>query len=201
MDDNSTDGTREIINRINKNNEHKVVYRNNSKSLASAFTRALIETTGDYIGWVDTNMAELSKKFPEMIKCLQANYDLILLSRYINGGGDERILIRSLCSKYFNIFCTLLLRSSIKDYTSSIFVMKREVLNEVTFLGYGHGDFFIEFLFNAYQKGFSIKEIPYVQKKDIDISASKSAPNLVKFLFLGIMYVLRIFTILLRRKN
>ena len=33
------------------------------------------------------------------------------------------------------------------------------------------------------KKGFKIKEIPYVQKKDEDDSDSKSAPNLVKFFF------------------
>jgi hypothetical protein len=79
--------------------------------------------------------------------------------------------------------------------------MKRKVLNEVTFIGYGHGDFFFEFLYNAHQKGFKIKEIPYVQKRDESIEDSKSAPNLFKFFCLGILYVLRIFSTLIRRKN
>ena len=80
-------------------------------------------------------------------------------------------------------------------------MMKRKVLDEVTFLGYGHGDFFLEFLYNMHQKGFKIKEIPYVQKKDEETSDSKSAPNLIKFSLLGILYVLRIFVTLIRKKN
>jgi demethoxyubiquinone hydroxylase (CLK1/Coq7/Cat5 family) len=59
----------------------------------------------------------------------------------------------------------------------------------------------MEFLYNAYKKGFKIKEIPHVQKKDGDVENSKSAPNLLKFLYYGLMYVLRIFTTLIRRKN
>ena len=43
--------------------------------------------------------------------------------------------------------------------------MKREILDEVTFLGYGHGEFFLEFVYNVHQKGFKIKEVPYIQKK------------------------------------
>ena len=89
----------------------------------------------------------------------------------------------------------------IKDFTSSIFLMKRKVLDEVTLLGYGYGDFFLEFLYNVYQKGFKIKEIPYVQKRDEDDSNSKSSPNLIKFSYLGFMYILRIFVTLMRRKN
>jgi hypothetical protein len=79
--------------------------------------------------------------------------------------------------------------------------MKRKVMNEVTFLGYGHGEFFLEFLHNAYKKGFKIKEIPYVQKKDEDLENSKSAPNLIRFFYLGFMYILRVFSTIIRRKN
>ena len=103
------------------------------------------------------------------------------MSRFIEGGGDERVFLRAFCSRYFNLLCRTILRSSIKDFTSSIFLMKRKVLDEVTFLGYGHGEFFLEFIYNVYQKGFKIKEIPYVQKKDVDLSDSKSSPNIIIF--------------------
>ena len=201
VDDSSTDGTIEIIKRLNQNNRYKVVFRKKSRSLASAFVRGIIETKGDYIGWVDTNMNELAPRFNEMITELESGNDLITLSRFIKGGGDERNLIRSLGSKYFNIFSRMVLRVPIKDLTNSVFLMKRKVMNEVTFLGYGHGEFFMEFLYNAYKKGFKIKEIPHVQKKDENLEDSKSAPNLYKFLYYGLMYVLRVFAIIIRKKN
>ena len=201
VDDISSDGTVEIIKKINQNKKYKVIFRKKSRNLASAFVRGLTDTTGEYIGWIDTNMGELASRFPEMIKELKFDNDLILMSRYIEGGGDDRIFIRAFCSKYFNILCRLIFRCPIKDFTSSIFLMKRKVLDEVTFLGYGHGDFFLEFLYNVHQKGFKIKEIPYIQKKDQDISSSKSSPNLIKFLWLGFSYVVRIFSTLIRKKN
>jgi len=200
VDDSSTDGTIEIIQRLNQNNKYKVIYRKKSRNLASAFVRGLTETSGDKIGWIDTNMGELASRFPEMIDELKSDKDLILMSRYIKGGGDDRIFIRAFCSKYFNVLCKLILRVPIKDFTSSIFIMKRKVLDEVTFLGYGHGDFFLEFLYNMHQKEFKIKEIPYTQKKDDEISNSKSAPNLIKFSWLGFLYILRIFVTLVRKK-
>ena len=201
VDDNSTDGTIEVIKKINQNNKYKVVFRKRSRSLASAFVRGIIETSGDYIGWVDTNMSELAPKFNLMIKELESGNDLIILSRYIEGGGDKRVLTRSLGSKYFNMFSRILLRIPIKDLTNSVFLMKRKVMDEVTFLGYGHGEFFLEFLYNAYKKGFKIVEIPYVQKKDRDVENSKSAPNLTKFFYLGSLYILRIFSTIIRKKN
>ena len=202
VDDLSTDGTVEIIKKLNQNNKYKVVFRKKSRSLASAFVRGIIETTGDYIGWVDTNMGELAPRFKDMINELNTeNNDLIIMSRYIEGGGDDRVFLRAFCSKYFNLLCKIILRAPIKDFTSSIFLMKRKILDEVTCLGYGHGEFFLEFLYNAHQKGFKIKEIPYIQRKDDDVLNSKSSPNLIKFFYLGSLYILRIFVTLFRKNN
>jgi len=201
VDDNSTDGTIEIIKKLNHKNKYKTVFRKKSRSLASAFVRGVVESTGDHIGWIDTNMGELSSKFPIMINELKSINDIIILSRYVSGGGDERIMLRALSSKFFNFLCQIILRTPIKDFTSSIFLMKRKILDEVTFLGYGHGEFFFEFLYNSHKKGYKIKEIPYVQKKDKDQMNSKSAPNIFRFLFFSFMYFLRIISTLVRRKN
>ena len=108
----------------------------------------LIQSSGNYIGWTDTNQSEVVARFKEMRFLLDSGHDIVILSRYVKDGGDNRNLLRSLSSKYFNLICTLLLGSKIKDYTSGIFLMKRKVLEEVTFLAYGHGEFFIEFVFS-----------------------------------------------------
>ena len=77
--------------------------------------------------------------------------------------------------------------------------MKRKVLNEVTFLAYGHGEFFIEFIENANRKDFKIKEIPYIQMKDDNLNSSKTAGNYFSFFYLGFIYLIRIFKTLIRR--
>ena len=78
VDDYSTDGTVENIKKLNKDNKYKVIFRKKSRSLASAFVRGIVETTGDYVGWVDTNMSELAPRFNEMITELESGNDLII---------------------------------------------------------------------------------------------------------------------------
>ena len=199
VDDNSKDGTIDILKKYESTDNIKIIYRLRSRGLASAFCRGLIETSRPNVGWLDTNMNELTTRFNEMNQMLTAENDLIILSRYVNGGGDERDSLRVYCSKYLNFLCRLILSNKIKDYTSSIFIMKRSIINEATLLGYGHGEFFIEFLYQVEKKGFIIKELPYVQKKDSDITNSKSAPNIFKYFFLGFFYVIRIFFARFRR--
>ncbi len=191
VDDNSSDNTVEIIRNLEIKSKLVLIERKKISGLASAFERALIESTGENIGWIDTNMGELAEKFPQMISDLNDN-DLILLSRYVKGGSDERIFIRVFCSKLINIFCRIVLSGKIRDYTSSIFIMKRSVLNETKIIPYGHGDFFIEFLYLVSKQSFKIKEIPYVQKRDDTEVSTNTSPNLFRFFFLGLLYAVRV---------
>ena len=198
VDDNSSDDTISILNNLDAKSSLKIIKRTKTRSLGSAFQRALIESQGENIGWLDTNMGDLASKFPEMISELNS-YDLVLLSRYVQNGSDDRVFLRVFCSKLINFFCRLVLSSKIRDYTSSIFIMKRSVLNESVLLGYGHGEFFIEFLYSVIKKNFKIKEIPYKQKKDDDIENTNTSPNLLRFFFLGFFYFTRVLITRFRR--
>jgi dolichol-phosphate mannosyltransferase len=187
VDDNSTDGTLEIIKSIK--NDNLKIYTRKSRGLASAFLLGMINTNGDYIGWTDSNMPQLTHHFKEMEKKLE-HYDLVLLSRYVEGGGDQRSKLRILSSQLINLFCRFMLGNQIKDYTSSIFLMRREVLKNGIPIAYGHGEFFIEFLYKIRKNGVKICEIPYVQPPDAE--GSKTASSIIRFFSLGLSYLTRI---------
>ena len=189
VDDNSPDGTLEILKKINYENL-KIFSRKKTKGLASAFLLGLINTSGDIIGWLDSNMGDTAKKFPEMLQNLKGA-DIVILSRYVAEGKDERNKIRVIASYLLNKFSKLILRSKINDLSSGIFLMKREVLNDVVPVAKGHGEFMMEFLYKAEKKGNKIIEIPYIQPIDIE-GHSKSFPNIAKFLYLGFFYLVRI---------
>ena len=194
VDDNSTDGTLKILNSIE--NKNLKVYSRKSRGLASAFLLGMINTDGDYVGWTDSNMPQLTHHFKEMINKLDS-YDVILLSRYIEGGGDQRSKMRILSSKIINFICRLFLGSGIKDYTSSIFIMKRNVLIHGVPIAYGHGEFFIEFLYKIKKNGMKIYELPYVQPPDLE--GSKTASSIIRFFTLGLSYLIRILIIRFRK--
>ena len=189
VDDNSPDGTLEVLKKINYENL-KILSRKKTKGLASAFLLGLINTSGHIIGWLDSNMGDTAKKFPEMLQNLKGA-DIVILSRYVAEGKDERNKIRVISSYLLNKFSKLILRSKINDLSSGIFLMKREVLNDVVPVAKGHGEFMMEFLYKAEKKGNKIIEIPYIQPIDIE-GHSKSFPNIAKFLYLGFFYLVRI---------
>ena len=197
VDDNSPDGTFEILKSI-KYPKLKIFNRKKDKGLASAFLLGLINADGNIIGWVDSNMASVVEKFPEMISKLD-NQDIVLLSRYVEGGEDLRNKARVVASRLINFMSRLILRSKIKDLSSGIFVMKRDVLLDTVPVASGHGEFMVEFLYNAEKRGNSILEIPYIHPVDIE-GNSKSFPNLYTFSILGFFYILRLLRTIFKRQ-
>jgi|TARA_B100001964_G_C14185004_1_gene578199 dolichol-phosphate mannosyltransferase len=195
VDDNSSDGTFEKVKKID--NPNLKLFSRKSRGLASAFSLGLINSTGDVVGWIDSNMDLLAVKLPNMISKLD-NHDLVILSRYVEGGKDERKGLRIAASQIVNLICRFILGRKIKDYTSGIFVMNRSVLNKVVPISYGHGEFFIEFLYKAKQKDVKILEIPFTQPADKE-GISKTAPNMFKFIYLSFFYITRIILSLVRR--
>ena len=188
VDDSSIDGTFEKINKLN--NPNIKLFSRTGRGLASAFLLGLINTNGDIVGWFDSNMPSLIEKVPKMLEELKEN-DLVILSRFVPGGKDERSKHRVLSSKIINYICRICLGSEIKDYTSSVFLMNRKNLTSAVPICYGHGEFFIEFLYKLKKQGLKIKEIPYTHPPDHE-GMSKTATNIFRFLKLGADYIIRI---------
>ena len=62
VDDFSTDGTIELLNKLNINKRFKLIIRKKGKGLASAFFRGLIETSGDTVQWNATQSITLREQ-------------------------------------------------------------------------------------------------------------------------------------------
>ena len=185
VDDSSTDGTLEKIKKIN--NPNLKIYSRKFRGLASAFLLGLINSSGDIVGWVDSNMKSAAAKLPEMIDQLNNN-DVVLLSRYVEGGDDKRDKLRSFASRFLNWIYQLALSKEIKDYTSGMFVMKRDVLLKAIPNCFGHGEFFVEFIYKTHKRGVKIYELPFILPPDLE-KRSKTASSLLHFIHLGFHYI------------
>ena len=152
-----------------------------------AFLLGLINSSGDIVGWVDSNIKSAAAKLPEMIDQLNNN-DIVLLSRYVEGGDDERDKFRSFASRFLNWIYQLTLSKKIKDYTSGMFVMKKEVLLTAIPNCFGHGEFFVEFIYKIHKRGVKIYELPFIQPPDLE-KRSKTASSLLHFIHLGFHYI------------
>lgn len=198
IDDNSKDGTIEKLNSLKSKYKFKLFVRKNERGLASAVKKGFEAASGSYVGFIDANSSDQILYFKDLILSLDNGNDISVLSRYVPGGGDERVFLRTSTSRLINIFCRIFLRIPFRDFTSGIFLMRKKILDEVTISSKGHGEYFIEFIYCIYKKKYRIIEIPYIQKKDKNLSESKSNPNIIYFFYLGFIYFFRIVSTILK---
>jgi len=193
IDDNSPDGTHKLVKKLN-DTRVIAIKRIKARGLASAFNRGIIESTGDYLVWMDADMCMPADMIPKMYqKLTKEKFDVAIGSRYVSGGKDDRSRLRVLSSLFINRFATKVLGYGIQDYDSGFVMVKRSVFNEVTIIPTGYGEYFIEFIYNICQQGFKVCEIGYYfRDRSEEQGESKSFPNLKGFITTGMHYVLRI---------
>lgn len=189
VDDDSPDRTWKLVDDLN-DPRVKLIRRVGARGLASAFMRGIIESRGDIIGWLDADMCMPPQMLPEMIEKL-GRHDVVIGSRYADGGEDLRHPLRVRASRLINALATLILGHGIKDYDSGFVVLRRSVFDKVVPIPRGYGEYFVEFIYRCCEKGLRVCEIGY-SFADRQKGVSKSLPSLWGFFSLGTKYVLRI---------
>ncbi len=168
----------------------KVIRRVNTRGLASAINRGIIESRGELIGWMDADMCHPPSLLPTMLEALK-DCDVVIGSRYVEGGKDDRDPSRVLSSRLVNRLATLVLGEGIHDYDSGFILMHRHVLDSVSLTPSGYGAYFIEFIYACQRKGLKVIEIPYTFTERVK-GVSKSNVNLFQFGLAGLGYITRI---------
>jgi dolichol-phosphate mannosyltransferase len=196
IDDNSPDGTAEIVENLKKDNPKvHLIKRPGKMGLGTAyidgFTYGLTLSQIGYLMEMDADFSHDPKylhDFRETIK----DCDLAIGSRYINGISIVNWPITRLLLSYFaSIYVRFITGMPVKDPTSGFKCFRREVLewldlSKIKSNGYG---FQIEMDFYVWRGGFRIKEIPILF---IDRRAGTSKMN-KKIVFEAIFGVWKLF--------
>ncbi len=168
VDDNSPDGTADLVREIQKQNERvHLLSRPGKMGLGSAYIAGFkygLSKGYDFLFEMDADFSHDPKEIPAFLKNIE-NYDLVLGSRYIKGVNVVNWPLRRLLLSYFaNMYSRIATGLPVQDATGGFKCFRREVLENIDFKqiksnGYA---FQIELTFRAWKKGFRIKEIPII---------------------------------------
>ena len=184
VDDNSLDGTLKLVRKLQKKYKNlRFIRRINEKGLPSAIWRGIRESKGNIVVWLDCDLSHPPKIIPKLLENLP-QYDIAVASRYVNGGKDNRSLVREIASKLVNLLAYTFLGLKIKDLTSGFYAVKKEVFLKVKLMTTGYAEYCIRFTYQSIKKGFKVKEIGYIFE-DRKKGYSKTSSNLGKFLYDG----------------
>ncbi|HUV35695.1 MAG TPA: polyprenol monophosphomannose synthase [Patescibacteria group bacterium] len=185
VDDNSPDGTGDIVDAIAEENDRiHVIHREGKLGLGSAyitgFKWALANTAAKFIFEMDADFSHNPASIPVFLDAIR-DHDLIVGSRYLNGiTVINWPLSRLILSCGANIYTRIVTGLPLKDSTGGFKCFRREVLEQLpldTIRSDGYS-FQIEMNFFCWKKGFRIKEIPIIFE-DRRVGVSKMSRKIV----------------------
>jgi dolichol-phosphate mannosyltransferase len=166
VDDNSPDGTGEVVDRlIERDARVHVMHRQGKDGLGAAYLAGFAWALArDYavIVQMDADGSHPPESLPGMLKML-VNADLVLGSRYVRGGGVVNWpKHREALSRGGNLYSRLALGMKVRDITAGYRVFRRAVLADLTLdqvssQGYC---FQIDMAWRVVQSGFRVAEYP-----------------------------------------
>ncbi|MCX7878073.1 MAG: polyprenol monophosphomannose synthase [Ignavibacteria bacterium] len=166
IDDNSADGTAELVKKEMSDRVH-LIEREAKLGLGTAYVTGFkyaIKNDYDYVFEMDADFSHDPDSIPDFLDNIN-EYDLVIGSRYIKGIAVvnwplSRLIISIMASIYTRMITFL----PVKDVTAGFMCYRVEALKKIDLEkihsnGYS---FQIEMKYRIWKKGFRLKEIPIV---------------------------------------
>ncbi len=194
VDDSSPDQTADIVKSLMKQEGRiHLIERSGKLGLGTAYLegfRFALKNQFDYIFEMDADFSHDPKMLNPMVeKCQDPNVDLVVGSRYVEGGGIENWSNYRLFLSYSaSLYVRLVTNIKVKDLTAGFKCYSRHVLeiidlDKIRLKGYG---FQIEMKYAAHCNDFNIVELPIVFK-DRELGTSKMDTSIIFEAILGVL--------------
>lgn len=195
IDDNSPDGTAEIVKSLIPNYLGKLFLeeRSGKLGLGTAYIMGFkwgLKRGYQYLIEMDADFSHDPKDLQRLYEaCKNDGADMSIGSRYVKGGKLENWpFSRKLISKSGALYTRLITRMPIQDPTAGFVCYSNKVLSAmnldlIRFVGYA---FQIEMKFVAWKLGFKIKEVP-ITFKDRLFGASKMTKGIIQEGIMGVL--------------
>jgi dolichol-phosphate mannosyltransferase len=168
VDDNSPDGTGQLVEELKKSYQGKldIVHRTGKLGLGTAYIRGFqqaMQEGAQVIGQMDADFSHPIAKIPKMLAALD-EVDLAIGSRYVPGGKVDEAwsFWRKGLSRFGNFYARTILSLPMEDVTGGFRFWKTQALQRlplerVRSSGYV---FQVEMAFLAYRLGLTFREVP-----------------------------------------
>ncbi len=162
VDDDSNDGTAELIGELSSRYPVRILVRKDKKGLASAVVNGLGVADSRIVGVLDADLQHPPEIIPNLLTAIHEGSEVAIGSRYVEGGGCEGwSLIRRIVSKGAIFLAHLFLPSTrkVSDPMSGFFMLDTGLIAHVRLEPTGY-KILLEILLLA--KPQRVTEVPFV---------------------------------------
>ena len=210
VDDDSPDGTAEIVARERENNPFvHLIHRKDQRGLTSALQAGIFASRGSVVGWLDSDFQHPPLMVRTLFEAIQSGVDVASGSRFLKPlTGDKRVMpdsdtpaevrLHGQLSHLLSLLISLLVHKKLTDWTSGLIVIRKEIFDDYSLKGF-YGEYFISLLEHCVCRGYRIVEIPYTLDLRVAGVSKSSGGGYLRLFILGFRYLVVVSRILYAR--
>lgn len=134
VDDNSPDGTSEVVREMARHNQNvRGIHRLGRRGLSSAVVEGILASAAPYFAVIDADLQHDETILPQMLEKAIAGDHIVVGTRYSAEGsvGEGLSKAREAGSRFATKLSSLVTGKSLSDPMSGFFLMRRSVFDEV----------------------------------------------------------------------
>lgn len=134
VDDNSPDGTAEIVKRAALEDPHvRCIHRLGRRGLSTACVEGVLSSSAPFVAVMDADLQHDETILPTMLQTAQReNLDVVVGSRYVSGGGvGNWDANRQRMSKLATLMASIVTKVKLSDPMSGFFLINRATFNRL----------------------------------------------------------------------
>lgn len=172
-EDGSTDGTKELCNRLAEEHpEIRLLSFHSRLGRGRSLRRAFTQAQGDALIYLDVDMSTDFTHLPTLIGRVLGGAHVVTGSRYVEGSRTRRNLVRLVLSRSYNRLVRMLFESEVLDHQCGFKAFDRGALEELLpQIQSNHWFWDTEVLLRAQELEYRVEEIPVIWE-DAAVDAS-----------------------------
>lgn len=193
VDDNSSDGTPELVRKLAESNQAlRLIARTVKPCLTDSIQAGIDATSTDFVAWMDADHSHPPAVMRKLVEIARVS-GCCIATRYADASQSftERLpkgeMLAAGLSAVLNFSVKRVLRLNITDYTSGFIVCRRDLLIGHPLFG-DYGEYFIELMYYLTRRGVDLREV-YYESPPRRSGESKTGSSILPLMRRGVKYV------------
>jgi glycosyltransferase involved in cell wall biosynthesis len=160
VDDGSTDGSRDLLAKLNETESVKVIYHESNMGKGQAVRTGIQNTSGDLILIQDADLEYDPREYPVLLRPIQEGIaDVVYGSRFLGAGRRPVLFWNMVANKILTFVTNILYNNILTDMETGYKLFRREIVQDITLHAHGF-EFEPEFTVKILKRKARIYEVP-----------------------------------------
>jgi glycosyltransferase involved in cell wall biosynthesis len=160
IDDGSTDGSRELLDRLYKDGKIKLVYHDHNQGKGKAVRTGIQNASGDLMLIQDADLEYDPREYPNLLRPIQEGIaDVVYGSRFLGAGRRPVLFWNMVANRILTLVTNILYNNILTDMETGYKLFRREVVQNMPLHAHGF-EFEPEFTAKVLKRKARIYEVP-----------------------------------------